>query len=218
MSANPLPETMPQPAVPADDLEARVRELAAKYPVPGAQDVRGWVVDREWLAEQQLKGAFDAYYGKVVAVYNKELIGVGDNYYEMLLELSPKYNVHPERIVGVYLGDGGEMRWSYENSPATTAPLEPEFGPNPKIQAQVAELRELEKQFPVPTWDEVKGDWEWFYAQGGKPEMEPYYYQLVAVYNKQVVGSDPQDELALRIRLSKQYQIHPERFVVSFCG
>lgn len=103
MTANP--PTAPQPTVPANDLEARVKELAAKYPVPGEQDVREWIVDREWLNEQQLKGAFDAHYGKVVAVYNKELIGVGDNYYEMLIELSPKYNVHPERIVGVYLDE-----------------------------------------------------------------------------------------------------------------
>ncbi len=101
---------------------------------------------------------------------------------------------------------------------ANPPPSTPEFSPSPKVQAQVAELRELEKQFPVPTWEDVRPDWEWLYAQFGAPEMEPYYYQLVAVYNKQVVGSDPQDELALRIRLSKQYQIHPERFVVSFNG
>lgn len=102
--------------------------------------------------------------------------------------------------------------------PTAPIPLTPEFGPSPKVAAQVAELRELEKQFPEPTWDEVRPDWEWFYVHSADPEMEPYYYQLVAIYGKQVVGSDPQDELALRIRLSKQYQIHPERFVVSFNG
>jgi hypothetical protein len=92
----------PAQASPANGAEARLRELAAKYPPP---DERGWMADRLWLAEQQLSGAFDSYHGKVVAVYNEELIGVGDNYTEMLLELSPKYNVHPERIVGVYLGE-----------------------------------------------------------------------------------------------------------------
>ena len=105
MSANlPVPTEVPPPAPPTD-LEAALRELAAKYPVPDARDVREWIVDRLWLNEQQSKGAFDAHYGRVVAVYNKQLIGVGDNYHAMLLELSPKYNVHPERIVGVYLGE-----------------------------------------------------------------------------------------------------------------
>ena len=102
-------------------------------------------------------------------------------------------------------------------NPPPTAP-EPEHRPSLRVQAQLAELRELEAQFPMPTWDDVRPDWEWFYAHGGTPEMEPCYLQLVAVYNKQVVGADSQDEIALRIRLSKQYQVHPERFVVSFCG
>lgn len=105
MSADPT--TAPQPTVPpARDLKARVDELVAKHPTPSEQDVQDWIADRRWLAEQQLQGAFDAHSGKVIAVYNKEMIGVGDNYYEMLLELSPRYNVHPERIVCVYLGDG----------------------------------------------------------------------------------------------------------------
>lgn len=94
----------------------------------------------------------------------------------------------------------------------------PEFVPSPKVQAQVAELRELEKQFPAPTWDEVRDDWEWLYAQFGTLAMTPYREQLVAVYNKQVVGSDPADELALRIRLANVLRVHPERFVVSFYG
>jgi hypothetical protein len=217
MSANPLPETIPQSAVPADDLEARVRELAAKYPVSGAQDVRGWIVDREWLADQQLKGAFDAYYGKVVAVYNRELIGVGDNYYEMLLELSPKYNVHPERIVGVYLGDGGEMRWSYEDSPATVIPPEPELRPNPKIQAQVAELRELENQFPVPTWDEVKADWLALYAAANEGAIHEHCGRFVAFCEGRLVGVGD-DQLELRIQLARELQRHPERFAITFHG
>lgn len=53
-----------------------------------------------------MSGALDAFSGKVVAAYQKEVVGVGDNYVEMLLELSPKYGAHPGRIVVVYLGDG----------------------------------------------------------------------------------------------------------------
>lgn len=95
---------------------------------------------------------------------------------------------------------------------------EPEHRPSLQTQAQLVEIRQLEAQFPLPTWDDVRPDWEWFYAHSSDPEMLPYYYQLVAVYNGRFVGADPDDEHALRIRLSKQYQVHPERFVVSFNG
>jgi hypothetical protein len=98
MTADP-PTT---PNAPAGDPEAPLRELAAKYAEP---DWKEAATDRFWLADQQAKGLLDAYYGKVVAVYQKEVVGVGDNYVEMLLELSPKYDVHPGRIVVVYLGE-----------------------------------------------------------------------------------------------------------------
>lgn len=94
----------------------------------------------------------------------------------------------------------------------------PDFGPSPKVKAQVAEIRELEKQFPEPTWPEVLSDWQWLYSQLGTTIMDPYLEQLVAVYDGRIVGSDPEDELALRIRLAKEYQRHPERFVISYLG
>jgi hypothetical protein len=81
---------------------ARLRELAALYPPPSVQE---WLADRVWLNEQLSARAFDEYYGKVVAVYNRELVGVGDNYLEMLVELSPKFGVRPDRIVALYLGE-----------------------------------------------------------------------------------------------------------------
>jgi hypothetical protein len=82
--------------------EARLRELAALYPPPVVQE---WIADRLWLNEQMNTGALEAHFGKVVAVYNRELVGVGDNYLDMLVELSPKFGVHPERIVALYLGE-----------------------------------------------------------------------------------------------------------------
>jgi hypothetical protein len=86
------------------------------------------------------------------------------------------------------------------------------------MQAQAAELRQLARQFPEPVWDEVRTDWEWLYTQFGTPAMTPYLEQLVAVCDQRIVGSDPEDELALRIRLAKEHQCHPERFVVSYYG
>jgi len=82
--------------------DARLRELAALYPPPVIAE---WLADRSWLNEQMNDGALAAHYGKVVAVYNRAVVGVGDNYLDMLLELSPKFGVHPERIVALYLGE-----------------------------------------------------------------------------------------------------------------
>ncbi len=101
---------------------------------------------------------------------------------------------------------------------ANPPPPNPSFRPSPKVQAQVAELRELEKQFPVPTLDEVLEDWKWLYAQFGTEAMNPYLEHLVAACERKIVGADPEDELALRIRLAKEHQRHPERFVISYYG
>jgi hypothetical protein len=102
MSANSPAPTDARSASASDDPEAPLRELAAKYPEP---DWREYAKDRFWLAEQQWKGEFDSLYGKVVAVYKKEVVGVGDDYVAMLIELSQKYDVHPGRIVVVGIGD-----------------------------------------------------------------------------------------------------------------
>jgi hypothetical protein len=105
-----------------------------------------------------------------------------------------------------------------DNMTANPPQSSQDFAPSPKVQAQVAELRELATQFPEPTWAEVLPDWQWLHAQLGTPVMEPYFEKLVAVYEKQIVGFDPEDELALRIRLAKEFQRHPERFVISYLG
>lgn len=101
MSADPT-TAPPRPTVPANDPEAPLRALGAKYPEP---DWREWAVNREWLAEQQSMGALNAYSGKVVAAYNKQLVGVGDDYVALLIELSQKYDVHPGRIAVVGLDE-----------------------------------------------------------------------------------------------------------------
>jgi hypothetical protein len=90
-----------QPVAPPDP-EAPLRELAAKYPEP---DVHEWAADRQWLAEQMFRGALDAHRGKVLAAYNKQVIGVGDHYVRLLLELSAKYNVSPFRFAVAALED-----------------------------------------------------------------------------------------------------------------
>ena len=93
----------------------------------------------------------------------------------------------------------------------------PDFAPSPKVQAQVEELRELAKQFPEPTWAEVMPDWLWLYAECNAGHLFDIYGKFVAVCEKKVLDTDD-DELALRIRMSKGHQRHPERFVITFLG
>ncbi len=93
----------------------------------------------------------------------------------------------------------------------------PEFGPSPKVQAQVAELRDLAKQFPEPTWEEVLPDWQWLYAECNAGNLFDIYGKFVAICEKKVLGTDD-DELALRIRMSKEQKRHPERFVITYLG
>ena len=100
---------------------------------------------------------------------------------------------------------------------ANPTPTTPPLVPSPQVQAQVAELRDLEKQFPAPTWDEVKKDWIWLYAECNAGKLFDIYGQFVAVCEEKVLGTD-NDPLALRIRVAKEYQRHPERFVITFLG
>jgi len=69
-------------------------------------------------------------------------------------------------------------------------PAEP-FLPDEEYEAQ---LRELEQQFPVPTWDEVKLEWKWLYESSANNTFDPenkYSKLNVAIYNQRVVGTDP---------------------------
>ncbi len=100
----------------------------------------------------------------------------------------------------------------------TNPPTDPNRHLSPQAQAQLAELLQLEARFPPPTWEEVKPDWVWLYANSGTAEMEPYLGQAIAVYEGKIVGADPHDATALRVRLAKQYQRHPERFVITYYG
>jgi hypothetical protein len=43
------------------------------------------------------------------------------------------------------------------------------------------------------------------------------YGKFVAVCEQKVLGIDD-DELALRIRMTKEHQLHPERFVITYLG
>jgi hypothetical protein len=92
-----------------------------------------------------------------------------------------------------------------------------DFAPSPKVQAQVAELRELAKQFPAPTWAEVMPDWQALYAEANAGTIHDHCDRFVAFCEGKLVGVGD-DELELRIRLSHKLQRHPERFAITYHG
>ncbi|MCI0701902.1 MAG: hypothetical protein L0241_12545 [Planctomycetia bacterium] len=97
------------------------------------------------------------------------------------------------------------------------APPTPEFTPSAKVQTQLAELRELEQQFPTPTWDEVKADWLALYAAANAGTIHDHSGRFVAFCEGKLVGVWD-DQLELRIRLARELQRHPERFAITFHG
>lgn len=89
---------------------------------------------------------------------------------------------------------------------------------SPHVQAQQAELRELAKQFPEPTLAEVMEDWKWLYEEWNGGKLFHMAEQLFAACEGKLVGTATDDVLAFRIRLSKQFQKHPERFAITYLG
>jgi hypothetical protein len=96
-----------------------------------------------------------------------------------------------------------------------TAPPEPEL----TVEEYHAQLKELEARFPAPTWDEVKPDRKWLHEALADNTFDPegkYCGLNVAIYSQRVVGTDTH-WLRLRVRLSRELGVHPERIVVVPC-
>src|SRR5947209_3667716 len=55
--------------------------------------------------DEAAKGQFNHLFGKVLAIYNQQVVGVGDHEYVMAKELVRRYNQHPGRFYFVYNGD-----------------------------------------------------------------------------------------------------------------
>lgn len=102
-------------------------------------------------------------------------------------------------------------------SEPTTTVTDPGLAPSPEIQRRIAELRELERHFPEPTLAEVMDDWKWLYAEVNKGNLFDQFGQYFAACEGRLVGTGD-DPLELRIRLSKEHQRHPERFVITYFG
>jgi|GEM_PF-6898767 len=94
----------------------------------------------------------------------------------------------------------------------------PQSEPELSIEEYTALLRELAKQFPVPTWEEVKPDWQWVHGRMEDATLDPdgkWSDRHIAVYQNQVVGHDT-NPLRLRLMKARELGIHPERLVITY--
>lgn len=98
-----------------------------------------------------------------------------------------------------------------EAEPAINTSM-PEF----TAQEYHAQWRELEKQFPPPSWDDVKLEWMWLReaTTDGALDAGKYAGMAVAVYQQRLVGADI-NWLRLLVTMSRKFQVHPERVVIT---
>ena len=75
-----------------------------------------------------------------------------------------------------------------------------------------AQWKELEKQFPAPSWEDVQPEWKWIY-EGTLNQDGKYTGLNIAIYQQRVVGVDIH-WLRLVVNMSRKYQVHPDRIVV----
>jgi hypothetical protein len=81
-----------------------------------------------------------------------------------------------------------------------------------------AEWNELAAKYPTPTLDDVRADYLWIHEHASDGSIDPEGKNAglhVAVYNQQVVGADA-DPTRLQIRLSRERNLHPARFITYF--
>lgn len=89
--------------------------------------------------------------------------------------------------------------------------------PEPTTEEYLAQLRALEARFPPPTWEEVREDWKWLHDGMANGTFDPEYKYgglAVAIYNRQVVGTDT-DWLRLRLNKARELGVHPECLVIT---
>jgi hypothetical protein len=86
-------------------VNAELAELAAKYPPPTLDDVRPeWM----WVHERGAADGIDPegkFWGLHVAIYQQKIVGAGPEPTALQIRLSRELNIHPERLITVYLGE-----------------------------------------------------------------------------------------------------------------
>ena len=110
------------------------------------------------------------------------------------------------------------VRYGQAHAPNPGADMtDPTTEPELSIDEYIAQLRALEAQYPPPTWAEVMPDWKWLHEGQANNTFDPEYKYgglCVAIYNRQVVGTDT-NRLRLRLNKARELGIHPERLVIT---
>lgn len=89
--------------------------------------------------------------------------------------------------------------------------------PADSIAVRGRELRELAERMPEPVLADVLADWRALYAATNAGELRAHLERFVAFYEGQLVGVGD-EQLELRLRLARQFGLHPERFAITFNG
>lgn len=79
-----------------------------------------------------------------------------------------------------------------------------------------AQWRELEKQFPAPTWEEMKEEFFWVHDRVADGTFDPEFKfrgLAVAFHQRKVIGADI-NWLRLTVAMSRKFGIHPDRIIV----
>lgn len=100
---------------------------------------------------------------------------------------------------------------------ATMTETEPTTEPELSNAEYYVQWRELERQFPPPTWDEVQREWQWLHENMANGAFDPEYKYgglAVAIFGQRVVGTDV-NWLRLVVTKSRELGVHPERLVVT---
>lgn len=90
--------------------------------------------------------------------------------------------------------------------------------PDPRSDAQLAELGDLAARYPEPDDEKVAADVDWLNAELNAGRLNDVTDDYVGVMGGRVVGTHPDDDMALRIDLARRYSTHPTRFVIVRLG
>ena len=97
---DPTPSSMTVAGDPSKALTQAIMELEA---ISEPVDIDGMYADARWFQAQQDARALEPYRGTHVAVYKEEIVGTGENWLKLQLELARRFKVHPQRFIIEYV-------------------------------------------------------------------------------------------------------------------
>ena len=87
-----------------DDLTQELIDFEAQFPPPNEKEI---FADCRWIQDHWIDDSLSPYRGTHVAVFNGAVVGSGGDSVRLQLDAARKLNVHPQRLVVVYVPRGG---------------------------------------------------------------------------------------------------------------